>query len=106
MQHFVTVSDLSHEEINILVQRAFDLKKALNVPSYTDATLATLFYENRPALGLVLSLQQKTNHEIVNLNIGTSSEEKGETIEDTFKNLAAMGVNYFCYSSSAKSSSF
>jgi aspartate carbamoyltransferase catalytic subunit len=96
MQHFLQISDLSHVEINALLQRALHFKKTHTYPDYSQYVTANLFYENstRTRVSFELAAQRLGMHS-VNFDLISSSESKGETIEDTIHNLAAMGISIF-----------
>jgi aspartate carbamoyltransferase catalytic subunit len=56
--------------------------------------LATLFYENSTRTRASFEIAAKRlGAEIVNLDIATSSAQKGESLLDTARNIAAMGVD-------------
>jgi aspartate carbamoyltransferase catalytic subunit len=57
-------------------------------------TVATAFYENSTRTRCSFELAAKRlGATVINLDVSTSSTAKGETLEDTGKTLAAMGVN-------------
>ncbi len=95
MKHLLQISDLSREQIEVILMRAEEfksLKKTVN----TQAIGALLFYENstRTRISFELAahaLQLKTVH----LDINTSSVNKGESLLDTLHTLGAMGCGYF-----------
>jgi aspartate carbamoyltransferase catalytic subunit len=58
------------------------------------STIATIFYENSTRTRSSFDLAAKRlGATVLNLDIPTSSAAKGETLEDTGKTLAALGVN-------------
>ncbi|MFT4059003.1 MAG: aspartate carbamoyltransferase catalytic subunit [Legionella sp.] len=96
MNHFLDISQLSRQQIEFLIQRAFSFKQSKTYPSLKQYTVANLFYENSTRTRV--SFELAANHlsmPMVNLDLQSSSETKGEVIEDTIKTLAAMGINYF-----------
>ncbi|MDR3501122.1 MAG: aspartate carbamoyltransferase catalytic subunit [Legionella sp.] len=96
MKHFLEVSQLSRQQIESLLQRAFSFKQQKNYPSYQQHTVANLFYENSTRTRV--SFELAANHlsmPVINLDLQSSSETKGEVIEDTIKTLAAMGISHF-----------
>jgi aspartate carbamoyltransferase catalytic subunit len=96
MKHFLEISQLSTEQINSLLSRALAFKQAKQLPSYSNHSLATLFYENSTRTRVSFELAAKRlGMTVVNLNLQHSSEVKGEVIEDTLRNLAAMGIDLF-----------
>jgi aspartate carbamoyltransferase catalytic subunit len=96
MQHFLQISDLSRLEINALLQRALYFKQTQTFPRYTQYIAANMFYENstRTRISFEIAAHRLGMHP-VNFDLKTSSEAKGETIDDTIQNLAAMGVSIF-----------
>ena len=96
MQHFLQISDLTRLEINALLQRALHFKESQNFPKYSQHITANLFYENstRTRVSFEVAAHHLGMHP-VNFDLASSSETKGETIEDTINNLAAMGVSIF-----------
>ncbi|MFJ1268993.1 aspartate carbamoyltransferase catalytic subunit [Legionella lytica] len=96
MKHFLEISQLSRQQIESLLQRAFSFKQQKNYPAYSQHTVANLFYENSTRTRV--SFELAANHlsmPVINLDLQSSSETKGEVIEDTIKTLAAMGIRHF-----------
>lgn len=96
MNHFIEISQLSLTDINALLKRAFELKKNPIFPVYPQGKMVNMFYENSTRTRVSFELSAKNLcMPVVNLDFQQSSENKGETIEDTFCNLSAMGLNLF-----------
>jgi aspartate carbamoyltransferase catalytic subunit len=96
MNHFLEISQLSTQQIESLIARAFSLKHQKNYPVYNQHTVANLFYENSTRTRVSFELAAKNlSMSVVNLELKSSSEAKGELIEDTIKTLAAMGIDSF-----------
>lgn len=96
MSHFLEISQLSRKEIEALIQRAFHFKHHSSYPSYADYTMANLFYENSTRTRVSFELAaQRLSIPVINIDLQSSSESKGEIIEDTVNTLAAMGIHYF-----------
>ena len=96
MNHFLEISQLSRQQIESLLQRSFFFKQHTNYPSYRQHTVANLFYENSTRTRI--SFELAANHlsmPVINLDAKSSSQTKGEVIEDTIKTLVAMGIRYF-----------
>lgn len=96
MNHFLEVSQLSKEGIESLLERALYFKHHQDYPSYKQHTVAHLFYENSTRTRV--SFELAANHlamSVVNLDLQSSSESKGELIADTVSTLSAMGIRYF-----------
>jgi aspartate carbamoyltransferase catalytic subunit len=96
MNHFLEINQLSRQQIESLIQRALEFKQQKKVPSYSQHTVANLFYENstRTRVSFELAAHHLSMY-VVNLDLQSSSESKGEIIEDTIQTLAAMGIEYF-----------
>ncbi len=93
MNHFLEISALSHQDAIALIKRAIWFKTARSFPAYTDHPVALLFYENSTRTRVSFELAAKhLSMPVVMLDKDTSSESKGETIEDTVSTLAAMGI--------------
>lgn len=96
MKHFLEISELTPQVVDQLLQRAFFFKQEKNFPSYSNYTLANLFYENSTRTRISFELAAKhLGMRVVNLDLQSSSESKGEAIEDTINTLAAMGIQLF-----------
>jgi aspartate carbamoyltransferase catalytic subunit len=96
MSHFLEISQLSAQQINRLLQRALSFKHEKLFPSFSGHHLANLFYENSTRTRV--SFELAANHlsiPVINLSLAASSENKGELMEDTLANLAAMGIDLF-----------
>lgn len=96
LNHFLEISQLNHLQVNSLMQRALYFKNTLQYPNYSTHYLANLFYENSTRTRISFELAaQRLAIPVVNLELARSSESKGEMLEDTIKNLAAMGIDLF-----------
>jgi len=96
MKNFLDISQLSVESIQHLLQRAKQFKQDGHYPSLAGNHMANLFYENSTRTRASFELAARhLSMSVLNLNMGASSESKGETLEDTVANLAAMGINVF-----------
>ncbi|KTD40044.1 aspartate carbamoyltransferase catalytic subunit [Legionella parisiensis] len=96
MNHFLEISQLSRQQIESVLQRAFYFKQHNHYPSYAQHTVANLFYENSTRTRVSFELAaNRLSMQVINLNLQSSSETKGEVIEDTIRNLAAMGIQHF-----------
>ena len=96
MNHFLDIEQLSRQDISALIQRALDFKNRCAYPNYQHYTVANLFYE--PSTRTRVSFELASNHlsmPVINLDLQFSSESKGEIIEDTVQNLAAMDISLF-----------
>lgn len=96
MRHFLSIEDLSTNTIEHLLDRALHFKYNHDFPSYAHVCLANVFYENSTRTRVSFELAAKSlSMKVVNVDIANSSESKGESIEDTMRTLAAMGINLF-----------
>lgn len=96
MNHFLEISQLSRQQIESLLQRAVYFKQHNHYPSYAQHTVVNLFYENSTRTRVSFELAaSRLSMAVINLNLQSSSETKGEIIEDTLRNLAAMGIQHF-----------
>lgn len=96
MNHFLDISQLSRQQIECLLEHALSFKQQTNYPSYPQQTVANLFYENSTRTRVSFELAaNRLSMPVINLDLQSSSESKGEAIEDTVKTLAAMGINFF-----------
>lgn len=94
MKHLLQISDLSCHDVEQLLERALFFKHSMDVPIYKKHTVAHLFYENSTRTRVSFELAAKNlSMNVVNLDVHTSAEQKGEVIEDTIKTLASMGVS-------------
>lgn len=96
MHHFLEISQLSSQQIASILKRSLEFKRQTQYPSYAQHTVANLFYENSTRTRVSFELAAKRlSMPVVNLDLQTSSETKGEVIEDTLHTLAAMGIEFF-----------
>ena len=96
MNHFLTISELSLNEIELLLQRALYFKETGQYPLFSDFTVANLFYENSTRTRVSFELAaRRLGMTAINLDLHNSSEAKGETIIDTIATLSAMGIQLF-----------
>ena len=91
MQHLITTSDFTNDEIIKLFKDA-SLFLDLQSNSVLEGKLiVTLFFENSTRTRSSFEIAAKRlGASVVNLEVQTSSTKKGETVEDTVANLNAM----------------
>jgi len=108
-RHLINTSELTKDEVLFILRRATYFKQQLfadksKLPSINkedqlseilaDKVEANLFYENSTRTRLSFELASKhLGMHVLNLDVSRSSVQKGETLEDTARTLAAMGVN-------------
>ena len=96
LKHFLEISQLSHAEISGLLDRAQYFKQQIDYPQYDRYPVANLFYENSTRTRVSFELAAKhLAMPVVNLDLQSSSENKGEVVEDTLNTLKAMGIKIF-----------
>lgn len=96
MKHFLEISQIPTDEIEHCIQRALYFKRNAVYPAYPQYTVANLFYENSTRTRVSFEMAAKRlSMSVINLDLDRSSESKGEIIEDTLLNLAAMGIQHF-----------
>ena len=91
MQHLITTSDFTNNEILRLFDDAFIFEDLTSNSVLEGKLIVTLFFENSTRTRSSFEIAAKRlGAIIVNLEIQTSSAQKGETVEDTVANLNAM----------------
>ncbi len=91
MRHLITTADLSNEEILDLFKIAKQLDNKNSCNLLKGKIVVTLFFENSTRTRSSFEIAAKRlGADVVNLDIGTSSSSKGETIFDTIANINAM----------------
>ena len=70
-----------------------DVKK---VPILRGKTVCNVFFENSTRTRTTFEIAAKRlSADVINLNVATSSQSKGETVLDTINNLIAMNADIF-----------
>ncbi len=93
------ISDLTPEEIRLILDTAVDMKKivtsGMKKSSYLQGrTVMTLFYENSTRTRVSFELASKyLGAQAVNVAVASSSVAKGETLIDTGRTLDVMGTD-------------
>lgn len=90
------IKDLSAEEISLILQTAASMKEVSSrdikkVPTLRGKTIINLFFE--PSTRTRTSFEiagKRLSADVINISSSSSSVVKGETLEDTGKNLQAM----------------
>lgn len=95
LKNLLQVSDLSREQIEMLLSRAEYFQKE-KLTLKLEGVGALLFYENSTRTRVSFELAAHAlNLKTIHLDINTSSVNKGETLQDTIQTLGAMGCQYF-----------
>jgi len=96
MKHFLDIAQLSPDELHALIKRAMYFKNNVTYPQYPQCSVVNMFYENSTRTRVSFELAaKKLAMTVINLEAQSSSESKGEAIEDTIKTLSAMGIGVF-----------
>ena len=101
LKHLLTIEGLPKRILNQIIDTAEtfvgvaerDIKK---VPLLRGKTVCNIFFENSTRTRTTFEIAAKRlSADVINLNVGTSSQSKGETILDTVDNLIAMHADMF-----------
>jgi len=101
LKHLLSIEGLPKKILNQILDTAEsfvgvaerDVKK---VPLLRGKTVCNLFFENSTRTRTTFEIAAKRlSADVISLNIGTSSQSKGETILDTINNLTAMHADMF-----------
>lgn len=101
LQHFLSIEDLPTQILIDILDRAKsfvdpETLHAKKVPLLKGIMVAPLFFENSTRTLLTFEIAAKRlSSDWVNLNLDTSSKNKGESDVDTMNNLQAMGCSIF-----------
>ncbi|WP_198304623.1 aspartate carbamoyltransferase catalytic subunit [Arcobacter vandammei] len=91
MQHLIRTSDFTKEEILDIFNDARGFLDFKPCDILKGKIIVTLFFENSTRTRSSFEIAAKRlGAEVVNLDVGTSSQKKGETMYDTVANLNAM----------------
>ena len=101
IKHLLTTEGLGRD----LIHKIFDLAESFlnvgnreikNVPFLRGKTVCNLFFENSTRTRTTFEIAAKRlSADVINLNIDSSSQSKGESIFDTVDNLISMGSDIF-----------
>ncbi len=106
----LSISDLSPEEILLILDTAAEFKKVSErkvkkVPALRGKTVVNLFIEPSTRTRASFELaEQRLSADIINMSASTSSLTKGETLLDTAKNIEALQVDLIVMRHSAAGS--
>ena len=91
MKHLIRTSDFTKEEIFKIFDDAREFKATKFSRILEGKIIVTLFFENSTRTRSSFEIAAKRlGAEVVNLDVGTSSQKKGETMYDTVSNINAM----------------
>jgi aspartate carbamoyltransferase catalytic subunit len=101
LRHLISLDGLTREAITAILDRAESYRRFPGQPAYegrelAGVTLANLFFEpsTRTRASFDLASRRLGAH-VLNLETGTSSRVKGETMLDTIYTLEAMNTDIF-----------
>lgn len=93
------IKELQKEEIDFILDTAVPMKDVIKrdikkVPTLRGKALATVFYENSTRTRTSFEIAGKyLSADTVNLNVSTSSVQKGESLKDTARTIEMMGFD-------------
>lgn len=101
LQHFLSVEDLSLDDVQNLIYRGLAFKKGAFSPDLRDFFVANLFLENSTRTHKSFEVaENKLNMKVIPFDGPTSSLTKGETLYDTVLTLSAIGLDLLVIRSS------
>jgi aspartate carbamoyltransferase catalytic subunit len=101
LTHLLTLEGLPPEVITHILDTALPFaslaeREVKKVPLLRGRSVFNLFFENSTRTRTTFEIAAKRlSADVINLNIGTSSTAKGETLLDTIDNLVAMNADMF-----------
>ena len=102
LQHLLTTEGLPAQIVRDILDRAAtfldaaDGREIRKVPLLHGKSVFNVFFENSTRTRTTFEIAAKRlSADVVNLNIGSSSTSKGETLLDTVDNLCAMHADMF-----------
>ncbi len=101
LQHLLTIEGLPREVLTHILDTASSFvgvteREVKKVPLLRGKSVFNLFFENSTRTRTTFEIAAKRlSADVINLNINTSSTNKGETLLDTVDNLTAMHADMF-----------
>lgn len=101
LKHLLSINGLNRETILQIFELAESFLKigsrnVKKVPLLRGKTVCNLFFENSTRTRTTFEIAAKRlSADVINLDIPTSSQSKGESILDTVNNMIAMGADIF-----------
>ncbi len=100
LQHLLSIEGLPVRILRDILDRAADFlteeHEIKKVPLLHGKAIFNVFFENSTRTRTTFEIAaKKLSADVVNLNIGSSSTSKGETLLDTVDNLCAMHAEAF-----------
>ena len=91
MQHLLDTNDFNDQQLQKIMDDSYSFKKQMPSKLLEDKLLITLFFESSTRTRSSFEVAAKRlGASVVHLDPSKSSTNKGESLEDTFENLAAM----------------
>ena len=101
LKHLLSIEGLPKRILNQILDTAESFvgvaeREVKKVPLLRGKTVCNLFFENSTRTRTTFEIAAKRlSADVITLNVGTSSQSKGETILDTVDNLIAMHADMF-----------
>lgn len=101
LQHLLSIEGLPKRILTDILDTAENFvsvteREVKKVPLLRGKTVCNIFFENSTRTRTTFEIAAKRlSADVLNLNVGTSSQSKGETILDTVNNLIAMHADMF-----------
>lgn len=101
LQHLLTIDGLPREVLTAILDTAAPFtevaeREVKKLPLLRGKSVFNLFFENSTRTRTTFEIAAKRlSADVINLNIGTSSASKGESLLDTVDNLCAMQADMF-----------
>ncbi|BCM25735.1 aspartate carbamoyltransferase catalytic subunit [Methyloradius palustris] len=101
LKHLLSIEGLPRNILNQILDTAESFvgvaeREVKKVPLLRGKTVCNIFFENSTRTRTTFEIAAKRlSADVINLNVNTSSQSKGETILDTIDNLIAMHADMF-----------
>jgi aspartate carbamoyltransferase catalytic subunit len=101
LKHLLSIEGLPKNILNHILDTADSFagvaeREVKKVPLLRGKTVCNIFFENSTRTRTTFEIAAKRlSADVINLNVNTSSQSKGETILDTVENLTAMHADMF-----------
>lgn len=93
MNHLLTMSELSEQEISEILKDAEDFANGKEVKTTEQTFVANLFFENSTRTRFSFEVAEKRlGLDVLNFSADSSSVQKGETLYDTIRTLESVGT--------------
>ncbi|HEK9099248.1 aspartate carbamoyltransferase [Bacillus pfraonensis] len=93
MNHLLTMSELSEQEISEILKDAEDFANGKELKKTEQTFVANLFFENSTRTRFSFEVAEKRlGLDVLNFSADSSSVQKGETLYDTIRTLESIGT--------------